>query len=349
MRRVAVVTGLSCVSIAFFALCGCHSESSWKELFPNQVETLPNSVALDRALRLCSLTEGEQPFHLILDISPPANAPAMRAQVEVFWLNRNTYRTVIRSAAFTQTRIVNGEVVEEHDTGNFYPRWIENFVDAILDPVPKVSELRKVPGAIPIDPLSQACISNTSDPIPSAQACFAGTEPKLTSGRDPTRYVSFDNFELFGDRQIARTLVNVLPENTLVRARIVFLVPLDQSDYKLVKAHEFTLPEKRIQTTLLPAATAESMIDSLTFKGKPPLPPTLPGSQTDGPVKVYIRTDITGKVREAYLDNSSNLSLQESGSDAAVTRALALKFKPLVVDGVPQQMESTITLQPNSN
>jgi hypothetical protein len=346
MRQAAVVTGLGCVSIVLFALSGCHSESSWKEWFPNKVQTLPNSDALDRALRLCSLTEGEQPFHLILDISPPVNAPAMRAQVDVFWLNRITYRTVIRSVGFTQIRIVNGEVVEEHDTGNFYPRWIENFVDAILDPVPKVPELRKVPGVIPIDSLSQACISSSADAIPAAQACFAGPEPKLTSGRDQTRYVSFDNFEPFGNQQIPRTLVNVLPENTLVRARIALLGPLDPSDYKLVKAQEFTLPENRIETTLVPASRAESMLESVTARGRPPLTPTTPGSQTDGPVKVYVRTDLTGKVREAYLDNSGRLSLQDSGADSAVTRALALKFKPLLVDGVPQQMEATISLSP---
>src|SRR5580658_7827295 len=152
MRRTAWIVALGCASIALSSLCGC----SWEEIFPPTAPPVPNAIAVDRALRLCSLSEGGQPFHLILDITPPPHAAAylrgedMRAQIEIFWLNALSYRTVIRSHNFSQIRIVNGSVIEEHNAGDFYPRWIQNFVDAILNPVPKVSILRKIAGSVPV-------------------------------------------------------------------------------------------------------------------------------------------------------------------------------------------------------
>jgi len=270
MRRAALIFGFGSASLAIGALSGC----SWKELLRPQPNAVANDVALDRALRVSSLTDGDQPFHLILEVSPPARSSSghgasgesdMFAQIEVFWLNRITYRIVIRSKGFSQIRIVNGRVVEEHDTGSFYPRWIQNFVDALFEPVPSKSILLKVPGSIPVGPTDNACITTQSsdgpeatsdaprysDEISLASVCFRDREPRIASGRDYARYVAFDDFASFGQQQIARTLVNVLPANVFVRGRITHLEPLRQSDYPLLKAKEFTLPVQQILTALV--------------------------------------------------------------------------------------------------
>jgi hypothetical protein len=57
-------------------------------------------------------------------------------------------------------------------------------------------------------------------------------------------------------------------------------------------------------------------------------------------MRVYVRTDRTGRVREAYRDKIDQFGL----TDAAVARALTLKFKPLIVNGVARQMEAPISL-----
>ncbi|WP_263350836.1 hypothetical protein [Acidicapsa acidisoli] len=359
MRRNAWVIGLGSAAIAVSSLCGC----SWEELFPSNSPTLPNAVAVDRALRLCSLSEGDQPFHLVLDISPPARDVAvahgideralnlrfenMRAEVEIYWLNPITYRIVIRSRDFSQTRIVNGSVIEEHDAGDFYPRWIQNFVDAILDPVPKASFLRRVPGAVPIGVQSHACISSPAIPgasaedTASAQICFQDIEPRIASGVEFTRSVWFDDFAPFGAQQIARTLVNDLPANILVRSRVIQLESLRKSDYSLLRAAEFTPPEKQIRTMLVPRNTAESLLDIASGKT---LLPVSQRASSETPTTVYIRTDRRGQVREAYSDSSDHFGLQ----DAAVFRALTLRFKPLMVNGIPQQMEAPLVLESSS-
>jgi hypothetical protein len=347
--------GLGSASIVLSALCGC----SWNDVFLTPPPTILNGEAVDRALQLCSLSAGDQPFHLVLAISPPGNASDLnsgrfhadfRAQLEIYWLNPITYRTEIRSARFSQTRIVNGRVVEEHNTGDFYPRWIQNFVEAILEPIPEAGQLRKVPGSVPVGVKEHACIAGGE-----AQVCFQDAEPRIATGSGPTRSVWFDNFAPLGKQQIARTIVDKLPGDLLVRGHILLLTPLSQWDYKLLKATEFTLPEKLIQTELVSQSTAESwmQIPPADFRGKlsSPLPakgssrltpsaPVAPRSALDTSATVYIRTDKTGNVREAYVESSSGNGAQYG----AVARALAMHFKPLVVDGAPRQMEATVVV-----
>jgi hypothetical protein len=268
----------------------------------------------------------------------------LRAQIEIYWLNPVTFRTEVRSLGFSQTRIVNGGVIEERNIGDFYPRWIQNFVDAILDPVPHAARLKKIPGAIPIGVDAHACISSPSrdqaDQSAMAQICFQDAEPRIASGVDFTRSVWFDDFAPFGGQMIPRTLVNNLPANLLIRGHISLLEPLPVSDYPLVKAREFTPPARKIQTTLVSGSTAQSLLASAAPDWHQ-LGASTSDSQSGEPVAIYIRTDRTGRVREAYRDSSDQFGLE----DAAVARALTLRFKPLIVDGAPRQMEAPLILQ----
>jgi hypothetical protein len=372
MRRAAIFVGLSCASIALTMLCGCSLE----RIFPSSSATLANNEVMDRALQLSSLTQSDQPFHLVLEVTPPPRAKGMilntapnspqdmRAEIEIYWLNALTYRTVIRSASFNQTRIVNGRVIEEHNTGTFYPRWIQNFVDALLDPAPKAAALRRVPGEVPVGATSRACISNSAtlqtNEAAAAQVCFEGAEPRISSGLTFTRYVSFDDFQPFGSQQIPRMLVNDLPVNLLLRGRVTRLEPLRKADQALLKAREFTLPTQQIQTTLVSLQTAESLIESeqpasrgrhggrydsarfkpASYEPEPPKPAAPASTANTAAKTIYIRTDRTGRVREAYRSPTDHYNLQ----DKAVTRALTLKFKPLIVKGVPHQMEAPISM-----
>ena len=377
MGRAAIISGLSSATFALTALCGCTNTHLDSEVinryFPADTRTLANKVALDRAMHLSALTQSERPFHLVLDIDPPPRSaheaqlqrqpraqgglraksltqvPAL-TQIEIFWMNPITYRTVIRSNDFSQTRIVNGNVIEEHNTGDFYPRWIQNFVDGLLEPVPSATTLARIPGTIPVGPTSRACITHptptsgtdavlaaspdsTVDETALAQVCFEGTEPRLSSGITFSRYISYDDFAPFGSQLVPRTLVNDLPVNVLVRGHISVLETLPAADEPLVRAREFTLPANQIRTALVSRQTAESLLLS-------PLPPRSTTTPTQAPRTIYIRTDRFGRVREAYRNSADHYNLQA----AAVSRALTLRFKPLLINGIPQQMEAPITI-----
>src|ERR1700722_5718081 len=86
MPRKSWIVGLGCAAIALSSLCGC----SWHEFLPDNSLSLPNDVAVDRALKLCSLSEGAQPYHLVLEILPPAhpNASAPGPDARIRDLNK---------------------------------------------------------------------------------------------------------------------------------------------------------------------------------------------------------------------------------------------------------------------
>jgi hypothetical protein len=182
----------------------------------------------------------------------------------------------------------------------------------------------------------------------------------MASAVDAARTVWFDDFAPFGRQQIPRKLVNSLPANLLVQGRVTLLEALPRSDYELLKAQEFTLPAQQIATTTVSKAAAESMLevvsnsDSPTFSAiyatqsreqRVSLDATRqegrPTSHASEPATIYLRTDRSGKVREAYCESSEHDRAQD---DAAIARALTLKFRPLVIDGVAHQMEAPLLL-----
>jgi hypothetical protein len=331
-------------SLVILPLSGC----SWGEFFSLNQPTLSNSAAIDRALQLCSLTQGERPFHLILEVTPPPHSAVdMRAEIQVYWLNPSTYRTVIHSHNFNQVRIVNGSIVEERNAGDFYPRWIQNFVDGLLNPVPHVAELRNLPGKIPVAPEVHACIANPAqadgvfNPTLAARVCFQDAQPKLASGVDFTRSVWFSDFVPFGSQQIPRTLVNDLPADFLLQGKITLLEPLSQLDYPLLKARQYTPPTQQILSALVSPSTAASLLESLPdTKAKASLGAirSLASTENHNQGLIYIRTDRTGQVREAYRDSSDHFGLQNS----ALAQVLTYKFKPLLIQGVAYQMEAPL-------
>jgi hypothetical protein len=273
----------------------------------------------------------------------------MSAQVELFWLNAVTYRIVIRSRDFSQVRIVNGSVVEEHDNGAFYPRWIQNFVDALLNPVPSLAALRKVPGTLPIGTAAHACISaadpalttisddpsTEQDPARVARICFQDADPKIVSTLSFSRSIWFDDFAPFGPQLVPYTLVNALPAKLQIRGHIIRLEPLAPADEKLLKAREFTPPARQILTSLAPESTARSM---LLY----PAGVSLPIPPVNESITIYVRTDRNGHVREAYRANSDSGADLYATQDSVVRRALTFQFKPLTINGIPFQMEAPL-------
>lgn len=354
MRRLLtlplLLPKLCTASLLLLALCGC----SWQQYLPAPDDPpVPNAVAIDRALRVCSLTQGEQAFHLVLSVATPEHsANDMTAQVELYWLNPLTYRIVVHTRDFTQIRIVNQGAVEEHNTGDYYPRWVQNFVDALLDPIPNIATLRKLPGNVPIGAAAHACISTSQaadsdvqapepDPTRMARICFQGAEPRIASSLNFSRSIWFDDFAPFGNQQVPYTLVNALPANLQARGHITRLEPLTPLDQPLLKAHEYTMPAAQVLTVLVPESTARSLL-LYPASVSMPIPPT------SDSITVYIRTDRTGKVREAYRANSDNGASLYAPEDPAVTRALGFRFKPYSRNGIPLQMEAPLRLSSKS-
>jgi hypothetical protein len=317
-----------------------------------------NTTLLTASLRNSILIHGHQPFHLILKIAPAQKpnfrqAPSsMQGTMEVFWISPDRYKLVLDAPAFRQTKIVDGTQVEEHDEGDFYPRWLDNFVQALLNPTPKAQlpkllSLRLTGGgtfAPPGRPVVRMprCAETSERPngiteeTSVARICFESSNPWFQGMLDYTRYVSFSDFERFEDQMIPRTWSDDIPENIFVEGKVTLLEKLSGPQMKATQASSLTAPGSQIRTVFL---SRKEIGDRIADVPDYEWPSQDTGKQ-EGYMIVYVRTDRAGKVRESYWNSSDNYGLQ----DAGVRLALKSSLKPLIVDGAPVQMEGPLVL-----
>lgn len=330
---------------------------------------------LKQALRESALVEGKQPFHLVLEIAPEAMerphqrvAPAsMTGSMEVFWAGPGRYKVVLETPSFRQTKTVEGNRVEEQDEGEFYPRWLDNFADALLEPVPqkqmpKLLTQRMTGGESMVvqrsdKPWGQGlgsytitrgpiaiprCLETSERPggiteeTSVARVCFDAEYPWLESTLDFTRYVSFKDYGRFGKQMVPRTWSDDIPENIFVEGKVKTLEKLSRAEASAIHVTTPTAESGQIRTVIVSRKEIGDRVES-----QPAFDwPAEDTEVLEGWMIVYVRTDRTGQVREAYWDSSDNYKLQ----DAGVQLALKMKLKPLVVDGVGVQMEGPLVL-----
>ena len=303
-------------------------------------ETIPSDQALDRVLSQSSLTHGQTPFHAVLAITGPI--PAYSGQVDLLWFARTQYRLTLSSPTFHQRRIVNGDQVQEQNDGNFYPRWLQTFAETLLDPASLLSNFRGGSSRLAIGPdIVNSCTrrddrpGGITDQLTWGILCFAGPEPRLASIQTFNRSIQFADYQTFGDQQIARTYTTSVLDYKEVTARLVIL-EATKPDPSQIAITAPTPPSATIKTAFVSTLQEEALIDHPpTFNW-----PTVREGKTDGYMIVYARTDRTGQVRETAKHNSDQPGLEQFGMEQALT----LKFQPLLIDGVPQQMEMPLVL-----
>jgi hypothetical protein len=340
-----------------------------------QTETSPkdNEALLKQALQESVLVDGKQPFHLVLEIGAAEMiaphqrmaSPSMRGSMEVFWASPERYKVVLETPSFRQTKTVDGGRVEEKDEGDFYPRWLDNFVKALLEPIPEKQAPKvlaeRMTGARTVvqqdkqwergattfkimEPRIELprCLATSERPggiteeTSVARICFDANYPWVESTLDFTRYVSFKNYERFGKQMVPRTWMNDIPENIDVEGKVKTLEKLSKADAAAIRVTTPTADGGRIRTVFLSRKEIGDQVENLPAFDWP----AEDTEKLEGWMIVYVRTDRTGQVRESYWDSSDNYKLQ----DAGVELALKTKLKPLLVDGVAVQMEGPLVI-----
>jgi len=303
--------------------------------------------AIQRVQHNSSLTDKGKPFHAVLTISNPRNPNSLyRATIEVFWKNKKSYRTVITSPAFSQTRIVQGDQVEEHNTGNFYPPWLQDYLTAILNPLHLPNPFQNATAQVFLGDHMRSCQIHDDRPggitneLTHAMICFAGNDPHLESMGDFTYSMTFSDYQPYGKQSIAYTYQSSMDGNDPIVGKLTLLEPLTDAP-NLFTVTTPTPPADRIETTAVSTLKEESLVEHADNSPWPPIR----GGKTEGYMIVYAVTDRTGQVRSASKYNSDNAELEYAG----VARALHYKFKPLLIDGVPQQMEMPLVLHFSSH
>src|SRR6202021_986101 len=189
------------------------SISGWGQVLGfNQMEgeKVDSEIALDRALKTSSLTFQGKPFHAVMEIGTTGTDYSGR--IEIWWVEATKYRLMIQSPKFSQEKVVNGDHVSEKDQGDYFPRWLENFVLAVLDPVPMANNFRRSGGTLMIGPqITNSCLrrddrpGGITDQLTWGIVCFSGSEPHLESVLTMNVSMEFKDWRKFDKKQIART------------------------------------------------------------------------------------------------------------------------------------------------
>lgn len=332
----------------FFASVCCalcpHAASAQFPPNGQPAERISSDEALDRALNKNVLTHEGKPFHAIMNLQEEKGDPAYAGRVELFWAAEKQYKLILTSRDFQQTLVVNGDQVEEHDRGDFYPGWLNSFVVALLDPMPRFQSLQGLHQSVVLGSnASYSCINRTDkvngirNDLTWASVCFSGDAPTLQFAMDFTYNMEFHDFGRFGKKQIARRYISSDGDHARIDGILVTLEELKSSDPDLFTITQPTPRADRVLTTFVSTLQEESMVESKPQDVHWPSPHEPPLS---GYMIVQAITDRTGQVRETSKHNSDNAEMESYG------RLLALKYKfhPLLVNGLAQQMEMPLVL-----
>jgi hypothetical protein len=311
-------------------------------------DTTAADALLDRTVAAHVLTTpGAQPFHAVLDIAVEKSTdPNRHGRIELFWSAPGTYALNVESPSFSQKLIVHGDAVHESDQGDFYPAWLQAFVSALLDPLAPTKGMHGHPNASSDQPyFADFCIerddrrSNVLDATADARICFSkAMGMQLNLVQDFTHSLFFKDFRPFHAKSIAYTYNVTTRDNTSLRGTLSTLEDWTPNDTQLAIGNP-TPPADRILTTFVSTATEQSLLES---RPKDVHWPELREGKLEGNMVIHAVTDRTGQVREASQFDSDNNSftLSSYGRDLA----LQYKFKPLMIDGVAQQMEMPLVL-----
>jgi hypothetical protein len=306
-------------------------------------EKVNSDVALDRALKTSSLTFEGKPFHAVMKIGKDGQEYSGR--IEFWWVNSTKYRVAVRSPSFNRTTTVNRERVSEIDDGDYYPKWLESFVLAVMDPVPMGKNVRGRGLSVDLGVEKDTkCIrrddrtDGNADYLTYGVVCFVGTEPRLDYLNAFNYSMSFGDWKKFDGKQIPRIYTtHILNEENLV-GHLTTLDELKSPDENMFEVDDVTPPDQKVSTAFVSTQTAEGLAERAPVIQWPPVRE----GNTEGSLTLYARTDRTGQVREVMRYDADR---QPALAVTALEQAVNYKFKPLVVNGVAEQMEMPLVIR----
>lgn len=301
---------------------------------------------LDKTEAAISLTVNGSPFHAEMKISGAKREPEYEATINIDWTSSLSHRIEVRGAGFHQMQITDKGQIQEQNEGDFYPGWLHSFVTALLDPL-FVKSLLVDPGASLGGSRSSGggttklCVDRNdrpggiTDEMTWSGVCIT-TDGQLLNAHDFSTWMDFADYKDFSGKRIARTYTTSTGSYQEVTGKLTTLRTLTAAEADGIRVIKATSAEKRIGFTFISTRDEEARLeDAKSFDW-----PTVREGKTEGYMIIHALTDVTGQVRETSKHNSDNPGLEEAGRQAA----MGYKFKPMLVDGIPVQMEMPLVL-----
>jgi hypothetical protein len=306
--------------------------------------SVPIGDAVDTALKQTLLTgEDGRSFHLKVLVSEPENKQSpYQGTIEEWWNSPEKWRReVVVKGGMRQTIVfVDGKKTEK-DEGDYFPLWMRDFEMAVVEPLPDLAPWKATGMTIdqvtmPNGARSDACARaqsklGTGDRATDAFSvlCF---DPggRLKSFVTPRFSMEFNDYRKFGDKQVARHLVDSPePGTTLVGE-----VEIDDGRKTITDSLFTPLASADDRFRTIPLSSAQ--LERITANALPVAWPPVSSGNLRGRLAMYISVDSTGQVREAWPLNSDNAGLEDPARD----QVRQWKIKPLVDSaGSPVQVD----------
>lgn len=285
---------------------------------------------------------GTNPFHLKASFAPTLERDQgtnRTGDIEIWWESPTEWKREIHSPGFSQVEIVNGSHEWQKNSSDYFPEWLRETAQALIEPVPALDQV--------LDQAKDGEIRHVFRQIEVSWPIFStdGTVKKSIgagiSVSQDTRVLlfatgfgfsgSYKDYENFHNRAIARTV-----EVGNVTAKITTLEDLKQFAPDSFDAQAPGGDVSSIETVLV--AETESRKNLLSTG--PIAWPALKDGPLQGVLTTQIVIDRSGKVRDIGPILSDNPGLSQDAGRAIV----AMQFKPYVQNGMPVQVVSRITM-----
>jgi hypothetical protein len=322
--------------VAIFASAFLSPISAHAENTVGQVKKAVEHITLDQP--------GTKPFHLKAVLSPSLERDkgfGRTGEVEIWWQSPTRWRRELRSPEFHQIEIVDGSRDWQKNEGDFFPEWLREIALELIRPVPPLDQVLEQVNKAEVRPLmGQINISWTTTTGTAEVRNIQRGGVALRQSTGELLYASgfgwggaFKDYQSFHGRMVARSVSWGSPE---VTAKVSVLEDLGPIATDFFDAGASSGDPHPLQTVLLDEP-------SLRKNLQPEVPAAWPPLQ-DGVLEGNVTTDIVvdreGKIREIGSIVSENSAINEAGRQ----RIMAMRFNPFLLNGVPVQAMSQITV-----
>lgn len=287
---------------------------------------------------------GTKPFHLRATLAPSFERDkesGRTGEVEIWWASPTQWKREVRSAEFHQIEIVDGAHDWQKNEGDYFPQWLRQTAVELIRPVPPLDQVLEQAKGAEMQRIGQMTNLNWTTPsgikeVPNILRSFVA----LQNSTGMLLYAGglgwggeFKDYADFRGRMVARTVNVGSPQ---VTARITTL-----EDLGGVPAGFFDATGKDADSQLLQTVVMdENSLRTNLLPTEPVSWPPLQDGPLEGNVTSQIVVDREGKVRQIGTLVSENSGVNESGMQAIA----AMRFKPFLVEGVPVQVMSQLTI-----
>lgn len=316
---------------------------------PIHARSEDDSARVRKAVERSTLDQpGTQPFHLKAVLAPSRERDrdsGRTGEIEIWWQSPTRFRREVRSPEFHQIEIVDGEHRWQKNEGDYFPDWLRQTAVALVRPIPYLDEVlasvaeadtKRLMGSTYYQWSIMSSDGNVQKGMGASVALTDSTGLIFYGGGSGWGAVYYD-YKKFHNRDVGRRVGVGTPE---VTAKIVTLEDLKDAPATFFDTQAPGADPHPIETVRI----NELVLRKNLIAPSPVSWPAVNTGPRQGLLTTKVVVDREGRVRELGTIVGDNPGLD----DAARKAIFAMRFSPYLLNGVPVQVISRITMPFNA-